>query len=235
MATAGDLVKRSLRLISVLTRGETMSAEDGAEGLEALNTLVHSWYADDLLVSSLTRESVTLTQGKSSYTIGDGADLDTTRPMAIETIVLRESGGTDYYLDEMTQRYFARLSVKDYSIRPNQFYYEEGWPSGTIYFDSAPDKAYTTYITSYKPFSDLSSLASTVSLPPMYQKGLAFALAEDLAPEYGMEVPQTVARQAQASRLAIKHRNMGNRPVQSRVDTGLMRGGGRKFDIRSDQ
>lgn len=234
MATAGDLVKRSLRLLSVLTRGEVAASEDMNEALIALNDLMHSMYADNTLVPSLTREQLTLTQGKASYTIGSGADLDTTRPMSIASLVLRD-GDTDYWLDEMPQSEFARIAVKDYQVRPDRFYYEEGWPSGTIYLDSEPDKAYTVFLTAYKPHTDLANLTTTVDLPPMYEKYLAFQGAAELAPEYGMEPPQGVVREAQRARLAIIQRNVGNRPAELMVDQALRDGGGRKYDIRSDE
>lgn len=232
MATAGDTVKGALRLIQALTRGESMSADDGADGLLALNDLVHSWYANDVLVPYLTRESLTLTQGKSEYTIGTGGDLNTTRPMSIASIVVRESG-TDYYLDEIGQQWWAQIAIKDTESRPQRFYYEEGYPTGTLRFDYEPDQAYTMYVSSYKPFSDFTDLASTVDLPPMYEKALRFNLAMDLAPEYGREVSQTVAMQARDSLDAIKQRNFANRPQEAEIDYSLA-GRARKWDIRSD-
>lgn len=232
MATAGDLVKRSLRLISQLTQGETLSAEDGEQGLIALNDLVHSWYADNVLVPFITREELTLTSGKSEYTIGDGAELDTDRPMSIASIIIRD-GDRDFWLREISQRWWSQIPVKLETQRPDRFYYEEGWPNGTLRFDTEPDQNYTMFITSYKPFSDLSSLASTIVLPPMYEKALAFNLGIDLAPEYGIEAPQAVLMEAQWSKNAIVQRNLANRPVEMGMDYSLTNGG-RSYDIRSD-
>lgn len=232
MATAGDTVKGALRLIQALTRGESMDSADGAEGLQALNDLVHSWYANDVLVPYLTREELALTQGKSEYTIGTGADLDTTRPLSIASIVLRDSG-TDYILDEIGQHWWSQLPIKDTESRPRQYYYEEGYPFGTIRFDYEPDHAYPIFVTSYKPFSDFTDLADTIDLPPMYERALRFNLAMDLAPEYGREVPQTVAIQAQKALDDIRQRNFANRPREAEIDYSLT-GRGRAYDIRSD-
>lgn len=232
MATAGDTVKGALRLIQGLTRGESMPAEDGAEGLQALNDLIHSWYADNVLVPYLTREQLTLTQGKSDYSIGSGADLDTARPMSIESVVLRDSG-TDYYLREIAQDWWAEIPIKDIESRPMRYYYEEGYPTGTLYFDYEPDSAYTVFVTSYKPFSDFTSLSDTLSLPPMYERALRYNLAVELAPEYGREAPQTVVAQATKSLNDIRQRNFANRPQESEIDYSLT-GRQRKWDIRSD-
>jgi len=233
MATANEIIKGALRLNQALTRGENLPAEDAQEALIALNDLLHSMYADNSLVPFLTREQLTLTVGKSEYTIGSGGDFSTTRPMSIATIVLRDTD-TDFYIEELSQQWWAALDVKGDKTRPQQFYYEEGYPTGTIYFDHAPDQAYTMYLTSYKPHTEFTQLADTVNLPPMYEKYLRFQLAADLAPEYGMEAPQTVLRQAQRARLAIVQRNMGNRPSEMQVDDALTAGGSAGYDIRSD-
>jgi hypothetical protein len=233
MATAGDIVRRALRLNSVLTRGETLAAEDGEEGLQALNELLHSWYANNILVPSLTREQVTLTTGKAQYTIGSGADLDTARPLTITTIVIRDSG-TDYELREISQRWWSQISVKNEKERPDRFYYEESYPNGNLYLDSQPDQNYTAFITSYKGHSDFSSLSTSLGLPPLYERALAFNLAVDMAPEYGKEVSQTVLNQARQSKLYVIQRHAQNRPVEASMDYSLTHGGADQYDIRSD-
>lgn len=43
MTTARDLVTMSLRSIGVLHSGETPSAEEANDGLDALNQMLHSW------------------------------------------------------------------------------------------------------------------------------------------------------------------------------------------------
>lgn len=231
-ATAGDTVRGALRLIQALTRGETMPASDGEDGLLALNDLLHSWYADNVLVPSLTREELSLSVGKAEYTIGDGADLDTTRPMSISSLVVRD-GGTDYYLDEIPQEWWAAIAIKDIKARPQQFYYEESYPNGTLRLDYEPDSAYPIFLSSYKPFSDFADLSDEMNLPPMYERALRFNLAMDLAPEYGREVPQTVAMQAEKALNDVRQRNFGNRPQEAEIDYSLT-GRARKWDIRSD-
>lgn len=43
--TARTIVDRSLRLLQITAAGETSSAEDASDGLEALNAMMHGWKA----------------------------------------------------------------------------------------------------------------------------------------------------------------------------------------------
>ena len=43
MATAIDIVTRSLRLVNILEAGETASAEDAVDGVKSLNEMVNGW------------------------------------------------------------------------------------------------------------------------------------------------------------------------------------------------
>ena len=43
MATAIDIITRSLRLINAIEAGETPSSEDAVDGLAALNEMVNGW------------------------------------------------------------------------------------------------------------------------------------------------------------------------------------------------
>ena len=55
MATARDIVTRSMRLIGALAAGETASAEDASDGLDALNGMLHGWAVEgvDLIHTTL--------------------------------------------------------------------------------------------------------------------------------------------------------------------------------------
>jgi hypothetical protein len=43
MATASDIVTRALKLLAITAAGETPPAEDSADGLTALNRMMHGW------------------------------------------------------------------------------------------------------------------------------------------------------------------------------------------------
>ena len=81
MVTA-DLIRATLRLIGAVSSSETPNADESSDALEALNLMLGSWGASRFLSASTGKVTKTMT-GASSYTIGVGGDIDTTRPTAI--------------------------------------------------------------------------------------------------------------------------------------------------------
>ena len=52
MATAGETINGSLRLLGVLAEGETPSAETSEDALRAMNQMIDSWNTERLAVFS---------------------------------------------------------------------------------------------------------------------------------------------------------------------------------------
>ena len=71
--TAQELIKAAMRLINATADGETPTASEMADGLEALKIMLRSWSSDNLMIYFIEQETLTLT-GASSYTIGSGGD-----------------------------------------------------------------------------------------------------------------------------------------------------------------
>lgn len=54
MSTARDIIKRSMKMIGALAAGETPSAEDAADGLEALNHMLKAWAISGIDIGAVT-------------------------------------------------------------------------------------------------------------------------------------------------------------------------------------
>jgi len=188
-----DAVARALRLCGVRNVSDSQRI---AEGMNALNLMLKSW-GEHMLIP--TKESFTLTVDTYEYTIGDGADFDTTRPMSILSAYIEDSSGYDYEVDvSMSPIDYDKITDKDYSTRPEKLYYAAEFNSqyGKIYFDSAPDTAETFYLTSFKGYTEYTSTSDVLVQPPEYEKAIIYNLAIDLAPEYSVQLMQTVINQA---------------------------------------
>ena len=59
--TALEIVTAALRLIGVAATGETLSASESADGLQALQIMLDSWSNQGLMVYARTTETLTLT------------------------------------------------------------------------------------------------------------------------------------------------------------------------------
>ena len=82
MTTALEIITGAGRLLQVIRKGEAISASEATEGLSALNEMLGSWGNNALLVPSRVTEAFSVSAA-TSWTIGTGGTLNTTRPTKI--------------------------------------------------------------------------------------------------------------------------------------------------------
>jgi hypothetical protein len=220
-----------MRLIGVLSKGETLSSSDAADGLEALNAMLDSWRNERMMAYAIKDESLTLVATQSSYTIGTGGDLSTTRPVRIEGAYVRSSD-IDYPVEMLDAKQWAAIEDKtSTSDWPDYAYYQPTMSTGTLYVYPVPTAGNTLHVLTWTPFTAFA-LADTVTLPPGYEEAMATNLAPRLAPEYGVSVSAEVVAMARDSKANIKRVNsvvpklttaLGAMfgPVTSNILTGL--------------
>jgi hypothetical protein len=177
-----------------------------ANGLTGLNRLLSSW--DEILIPYTTVDSLALTAGTASYTIGVGGAIDTVRPLSIVSAYLRSSDGYDYDINvKLSRKDYDLVYDKDFAGRPTALYYNASNPLGYIYFDSAPSEADTFYMTSYKPITTYTALTDTILQPVEYEKAMIYNLAIDLAEENSIQLLPSVFQQAKILLDKITTRN----------------------------
>lgn len=231
--TAQEVIKASLRLIGAIATGETPTAAEIGDGLEALNIMLGSWSDERLMVHVITEDTQALTSGTASYSIGTGGAMDTKRPIKIQSAFIRE-GDRDYHLRIRGEAEYNAISQKADTGTPNLLYYSPGWTTGTIYLHPTPGSGLTLYLYSLKMFAakgggDLvTAITSTVSFPPGYIRAIKYNLAIELAPEYGKSVPPAVLLGAVESKGSIKRINAANQVEAVKLEiTSLGRTAGR--------
>lgn len=221
--TALDLIQGSLRLLGVLASGEAASAAEATDGLSALNDMLDSWSNQNLLIPNKVREVFAITTSKQTYTMGTGGDFNTTRPIAIENILIQLSGSSpavEIPLQIITKDEYADITVKGLtSTYPVAAYAEGTYPLETINLWPSPNSGNNLVIYSAKPLANLSALSTAISLPPGYQRALRYNLAAELAPEYGKQLPEAVELGAVNSKAEIKRKN--SRPKYLLVDDSI--------------
>jgi hypothetical protein len=226
MATASAIIRRSLRLIGAIAASETPSAAEQADALEALNAMLDAWRASSLSVYALRDETLTLT-GATSYTIGAGGNLNTTRPVRIDAAYQRV-GDIDYPLRLASAIAWAGLAAKSTaSDVADWLYYETSYPLGRLYLYPVPSTG-VLHLATWVPLTAFAA-ADDVALPPGYQEALTYHLAVRLAPEYGRPVTAEVAAVARDALDKIGRVNF--RPPIMAIGLGE----GRSWDIRSDE
>ena len=226
--TAEVIVKGALR-----KAGNTFpSAQNKADALIDLNAMLGIWGAPGLLVPVLTTESFSLVQGTISYTIGSSGDFDTVRPVKIRIAYLQDSNGFDYPIEtDMDKPQYNANIDKTAQSRPCRLLYVQSYPLGKIYFDWAPDEAYTLFIDTLKPLTEFPTLGTTVDLPDEYKLALIYNLALLVADDLGVVLSNTVISMAGMTKRIIRRNNF--RVQATEIDGALRRG--RTFNILTGQ
>lgn len=225
------MIQRSMRLVGALGSGETASAEEGADGLSALNTMLDSWSVQHLYVHQIKQLGpLALVSGQASYTIGPGGDFNVERPVKITYAFVRDPAtNNDEPVEVTTERsVYDRLEFKgSQSSYPDLLFYEAAMPLGRISLYYTPVSAYSLFLDVYSPLASFAALATDVTLPPGYRRAIEYALAIELAPEYGKSASQELAKSAGDAVAAIKRINA----VVPTLDTGL---GRRTYNVFTD-
>jgi len=214
--TAHDLIKASLRLIGALDSGQSPEASMSIDGLEALNVILDFWSAQSLMVYAQTSEALTLTSS-SSYTIGSGGTLNTTRPDQILGATIT-SGGVDHPVSIMDPRQYRDIGLKNQGATPSQLLYVPEYPLGKIYFNSVPTAGDTLNLDSLKPLTEPAELTTSISMPPGYERCIKFNLAVDMYPEYGRQIDPIVYKIAEDTKTDLMAKNASARAQTAKID-----------------
>jgi len=215
--TARTLIKAALRAIGVIASGETPSASEMADGLEALQIMLRGWGAERIMVYTTTNEHFTLTANDGDYTIGSGGDFNTTRPTRISGAFVRGSG-VDVPLKIIGEAEYRAIGTKDAGGTPGQLYYNPAYPLGLIYLYPVPSSALVLYLDNLRPLTEPTTLTDSISFPLEYDEAIKFNLAVRMAPEFGVSVPPEVAAIAMTAKDKIQALNAALQLEPVRLD-----------------
>jgi len=223
MATAQSLIDRAMRLVGALESGESPTADETTDVLYALNTMLESWRLERLMVYAAVDTTKALVSGDASYTIGTGENIDVERPIKIENAYVTDSD-TDIPITIITKRSWDAISDKTVeSTYPQYLYYEESYPNGVIHLWPVPTSTNVLTLSLWTVLGAIASAATTVSLPPGYERALAYNLAVEIAPEFQVQVSDVVASIALNSKAAIKRANV--KPISAIIEFAQARDG----------
>lgn len=231
--TALDLIKGALRRVNSYQSGETLDAMDANDALETLNDLLDSWSTDEAYVYGSLETIVNFTPGKYQYTIGPGGDFaidnsgaSIARPLRITnafTRITTQQNSLDYGIEIIDQNRYASIGFKGISAPwPIALYYNATMPTGNLYFYQNPSSAGELHLYTDTILTNLV-LAQNFVLPQGYARAIKWALAKELAVEYGFPLSQELKDNARESMAMIKSLNAVPVPT-SNYDSMVSRG-----------
>jgi hypothetical protein len=219
MATSLDIIKRALRINGAYGVGETLSSEEAQDSLTALNALMGS-ISNTPMVYAKTLDTISLTGGVSSITVGTSGTTVTPRPIKVLDESYITNGNVTYQLRIFTDKQYSDVMVKTTQAIPTAIWPLMNMPNVQITFWPVPIGGLTLYLWSTKLLQTFPDLTTTVSLPDGYEDYICYELADVLAPEFGTELSPTAKMRLRKLRHNIELTNlvvpMLKKPVDQR-------------------
>lgn len=211
MPTIRELITGSLRLINVVQANEVPTAADIDTGFTALNAMLDSWSTERLSIFTMNPYTFTVIPNQSVYTLGPGGDWNIIRPMELLMLYVRyvTSGiETDIPMEKLTFEQYSSIGVKQtVSQLPLKYYDDGNFPLRGVTVWPVPAATRTVVAWLWQPLIDPTSLDQQLEFPKGYERALRFALAMELAPEFGKAVPEEILKIARNSKGIIKRLN----------------------------
>ena len=217
MATIRELLTGALRLINVVQQNETPTADDMSVTFQAFNNMLSGWSNDRLYIFSMNPYEFSFVPNQRVYTLGPGGDWSIDRPMEVMSMYVRYVNvvgpgpapqPVDLPMERLTMEQWSAIAVKNVQARfPLKWYDTGGYPLRDIYVWPIPQTIQIAQLWLWQPLVEPSTIDDQFQFPKGYERALRFALAVEIAPEFGKVVPEQVQRIAKQSRSTIKRLN----------------------------
>ena len=186
--TRDELIAASLRLLNVLGQGVSPTAQDLTDCGLALNMVVKRAQTKGLNLWTYANITVPLVVGTASYTIGPTGVVAADRPLRVVRAIIRSSVNHDTPLFQLSREEYENTANKTIETRPNSFYYDPQMGNGTLYVYPTPDTTDDLIITVQRQLADITTGTQVPEFPNEWYGYLKFALAADVAPDYGVSL-----------------------------------------------
>jgi hypothetical protein len=210
MTTANDQINGALRLLGVLAEGETPSAATSQDALVALQQMIDGWNTERLMIYNTLDQVFSWQPGVITQRLGPTGTLVGVRPVAIDdaTYFRDPANGISYGIKIINQQQYDGIAVKTVtSTYPQVMWVNMEFPDITMTVYPVPTKVLEWHIISVDELTQPVTLATDIYVPPGYLRAYRYNLACEIAPEFGIEPPPTVARIAMTSKRDLKRQN----------------------------
>ena len=209
-ASAGEIIKGSLRLIGMLAEGEEPSADTMQDSIMAMNQMIQSWDTERLAVFNTMDQVFLWPAYEMTRTIGPSGNFVGDRPIEIDdaTYFKDPASGLSFGVKLINQQQYDGIAFKTVtSTYPQVMWVNNTFPDMTMTIYPVPIKALEWHIISVEQLKEVDSVATDMTFPPGYLRAFRYNLAMELAPEFGVEPSQQVQRIAMTSKRDLKRIN----------------------------
>ncbi len=191
---AGAIVLGAFQTCGIVAKDEALDAADNVIGLSRLNDMLKGWQLTGLRLYTRDTGSISLTDATASYAV-------TGRPLHLETVRYKPSGGTETPMLRMSSVGYDELPDKATAGIPTQFFYDRAREAGTLYVWPvlATAASATLEYTATREVADIENSSDAVDAPAEWYETIRYGLAARLCDEYDVPEPKAskIAGQAQ--------------------------------------
>ena len=210
MESAGEQINGALRLIGALAEGEVPSSETASDALFALNQMLDSWSTERLMIYNTIDQIFTWPAGEITQTLGPTGDFVGLRPVDLDDSTYYRDASTNvsYGIKFINQQQYNGIAVKTVtSTYPQVMWINMENPDITMTIYPKPTRDLEWHFVSVQELAQPATLATQLAFPPGYLRAFRYNLACEIAAEFGIEPPKTVARIATYSKRNLMSQN----------------------------
>jgi hypothetical protein len=205
-----DLITDALCSIGALAPGEPLEPSLANQAFNMLNRMLDVWSNDSFMITSINEITATIGGGGTTWTIGPTGQINSQRPLGINSAFVRVAG-IDYPVSVINVEQYELIGLKQLNGPwPRALYYNSGTPLGIINFWPNPSSGEIHLICDLL-FTRFVTINDTIQFTPGYEMAIMWSLAALLMPAYGKLNPvqiQMVQNYAKTAIASIKGTNM---------------------------
>lgn len=203
-----------MKAANILGEGETLTAEQGQDGLAWLNDMLDTWNAQNLMVYSRTNQTVTATAGQDTYTVGTGGTWNIARPVRL-VAAYQVYQDISYPLDLIELPSYDLIALKTQQNLIGRFLaWVNSYPLATAILWPVPQATQSIVLTTDNVLSSVPTLQTDLNFPPGYSETIRTNLAYRISTEYGVPVSDKLQSMAMQGLATIKKANWKSQPAQ---------------------
>lgn len=202
--SGSDMINAAMRKLGVLAKGSTADSTDITNGLQALNLIVGAMRTLGMPIWARKEQAITMVDGTSLYQIGVGKTINVAYPNHILQAFITDTGSGSKMPVDVVSNYNFNLLNGESTGTPTAITYQPFVNYGEVRMWPTPDATAvadtTLKIVYHSPFQYFNASTDTADFPEEWQLPLVYALARDLAPEWGVPLDERAALSQDADR-----------------------------------
>lgn len=226
-ATAQQIIDGAGRLLAIPASGASLSANESADALIALNQMIDAWSIERLMIYGTQDQQFTWPASTQSRTLGPSGSFVGNRPIGLDesTYYIDPTNGLSYPVKFISQAHWDEIAIKSLTnTYPNVLFINMDMPDISLYVYPIPTRALEWHFISATELTQPATLGTTLTAPPGYLRALRYNLACEIAPEFGATPLPGVAKIAATSKKAIKRLNYNAQDMAMDLPAAVLSG-----------